>query len=172
MPKWTIFEKILHHKVEIHTLTTKTLIIHLIVNQSSVQLILHSSNKGVFIIVFWHRMWNFMPMQANSLWVHTPFGMTWWLQWGGPRARKKNYWCTDFFFFFWIWPIKHFFFNDLTRYNDYNSNIVHIAPSDITIFLQLNVLVRFLLRVPTGFQGCLPVYINSWTVICLRCWGT
>lgn len=108
MPKWTIFEKILHHKVEIHTLTTKTLIIHLIVNQSSVQLILHSSNKGVFIIVFWHRMWNFMPMQANSLWVHTPFGMTWWLQWGGPRARKKNYWCTDFFFF-WIWPIKHFF---------------------------------------------------------------
>lgn len=110
MPKWTIFEKILHHKVEIHTLTTKTLIIHLIVNQSSVQLILHSSNKGVFIIVFWHRMWNFMPMQANSLWVHTPFGMTWWLQWGGPRARKKNYWCTEFFFFFWIWPIKHFYF--------------------------------------------------------------
>lgn len=91
----------------------------------------------------------------------------------GTEGQKKNYWCTDFFFFFLNLANKTFlFFNDLTRYNDYNSNIVHIAPSEITIFLQLNVLVRFLLWMPTGFQGCLPVYINSWTVICLRCWGT
>lgn len=47
---------------------------------------------------------------ANSLWVHIPFGMTWWLQWGGPRARKKIIDVLIFFFFFWIWPIKHFYF--------------------------------------------------------------
>lgn len=171
MPKWIIFEKILRHKVEIHTLTTKTLIIHLIVNQSSVQLILHSSNKGVFIIVFWHRMWNFMPMQQT---VCECISLSVWLDDSnegdrGPEKKLLMYW---FFYFFLNLANKTFFFNDLTRYNDYNSNIVHIAPSDITIFLQLNVLVRFLLWMPTGFQGCLPVYISSWTVICLRCWGT
>lgn len=91
MPKWTIYEKILHHKVEIHTLTTKTLIIHLIVNQSSVQLILHSSNKGVFIIVFLASNVKFHADAGKQFVSAYPFRYDLMTPMRGTEGQKKNY---------------------------------------------------------------------------------